>query len=329
VVEGAPHRAESISVLIPTRGWSKSLEETLASIARTVRPDIPVDVIVIDNSSSGPINSQSGAGYPTRYIRSEPPGKNRALNRGVKETRGQLVVFLDDDVTVSLDFFIELIAGAARWPSAAGYAGRAVAVWPPGNRIPSALAEYASFAFASNLHLLDEGELPATVSPLELNMAFWRDELPSDTPFDPETGPQPGRYRMGGGESLFLPLRQRGERLVHLPKVVVEHRIRSEQLTEPWLRRRSFSYGRSLGFFGNTHNAIHGDAPLPVLLAQWAVRITRVLVMSMRRKEVPRLWGVVDRRLIEGILYERLFIRKRTFSAATPSRDRRDEIDAQ
>lgn len=297
-----------LSILIPTRDRAESLAITIASLDAADTPDVAVEIVVVDNGSATP--PQIATRYPSRVLVSQTPGKNRALNLGIDATDGELIAFLDDDVTVARDYFRELVAGAQRWPDAAGYGGRIELEWPvAATALPPEVIRYAgSYAYASHTFLETEGYYESA-SPTGPNMAFWRDDLPKPQAFDPGTGPSTGAYRMGGGETLFRVIRERGGRMAHLPRVLVKHRLRGEQLTEEWLIRRSFSYGRSLGYFGHAFRDLSGRAPLRVLATKWAIRAARQLVMFAKRKEAPRIWARIDRRLIEGILYERLFVR--------------------
>jgi glycosyltransferase involved in cell wall biosynthesis len=296
-----------ISILIPTRDRPDSLAITLASLDRADPPPAEVEIAVLDNGSAGLRDVSSR--HPLRLLRSSPAGKNRALNLGIAETSGELVAFLDDDVTVASDYLVELAQGVQRWPTASGYGGRIELEWPSTTALPPEVIRYAgSYAYASHIHTESEGFYDAG-SPTGPNMAFWRKDLPTPQAFDPDTGPAEGAYRMGGGETLFRVIRERGGRMVHLPRVVVKHRLRAEQLTEDWLMRRSFSYGRSLGYFGHGFRDLSGRASLPALAAKWSVRVARQLAMFVKGKDAPRMWARIDRRLIEGILYERLFVR--------------------
>jgi len=301
-------RLAKISILIPTRDREESLAITLASLDAADLPAAEIEIVVIDNGSRTPPRVMSR--HPLRILTSTPPGKNRALNLGIDETDGELVAFLDDDVTVARDYLTELAAGVMRWPEAAGYGGRIELDWPSTSRLPEEVIRYAgSYAYAS--HLLDVEGYYDNGAPTGPNMAFWRDALPTPQAFDPDTGPASGAYRMGGGATLFNAIEERGGRMAHLPRVVVRHRLRHEQLTEEWLARRSFSFGRSIGFFGYDYRGLGGRAPLPALAAKWLVRAARQLVMRARGKNAPRIWARIDRKLIEGILYERLFVRAR------------------
>lgn len=299
------------------------LEGTLFSIENAQYPDVELEIVVLNNSIDERVDrlAQSRSwSFPLTVISCPERGKSRALNAGLLATQSDLVVFLDDDVLVAPDYFEEVREGALRWPEASGYGGRILIEWPEGSKLPEEVIRYVSFAHASLDFLKEEGYFADRGNPVESNMAFWRSALPSSAPFDPETGPGAGRYRMGSGEPLFRAIRATGGKIVYLPKAMVRHRLREEQLTERWLAGRSFSYGRSLQHFGLSHHDISGQSRTSSLLSQYLLRVVRQVVMALRRKSSPRVWARVDRKLIEGILYERLFWSRKGSKAASYNR---------
>lgn len=87
--------AESISIVIPARDE----EATVAQVVRSALIGAPgADVVVVDDGSSDRTEAEAqDAG--ARVIPSLGRGKGAALWTGVRETKGEVVVFLDGDVT--------------------------------------------------------------------------------------------------------------------------------------------------------------------------------------------------------------------------------------
>ena len=86
----------TVNVVVPVRDGARYLEEALRSIADQTVP--PLEVIVVDDGSrddSARIAERLGA----RVIRQDHAGQAAARNRGVDESRGELVAFLDADDT--------------------------------------------------------------------------------------------------------------------------------------------------------------------------------------------------------------------------------------
>ena len=87
-----------VSVLIPTHNRSKRLSMTLRSVL--VQRDIDFEIVVVDDGSEDDTDKMVASfGDPRiRLVRNESPrGESGARNRGLEETRGLWVAFLDDD----------------------------------------------------------------------------------------------------------------------------------------------------------------------------------------------------------------------------------------
>jgi hypothetical protein len=296
-----------LTVLVPTYRRTASLHRLLDSIDAAHPPEYTARVIIVDNGLDVEEQIAAGRRHPTRVIRCRQRGKNHALNAGLRHVREGVVTFLDDDVTVDPSFFRELSAGLDRWPDAAGVGGRVEVAWPIGVERPHPrVFEYVrGFAYAAHDFLEEEGVYPAGVGPSENNVTY-RHLWLLDWFFDEGTGPGAGLYRMGSGEALYRRVCAGGGRVVHVPHLRVHHHIRPEQSSVDWLLRRAHSYGRSMGHHRFTHGSVSGMAPTRVLLGAWAVRLCRQVIFSLRSKDYPRLWAQIDRKLIEGILWERL-----------------------
>lgn len=300
--------AQRLDVLIPTYRRAESLLRTLRCLDEADPPGCPMDIVVIDNAGD-PATREVVLGNswkkPVRLVECKPQGMSPAFNMGVAVTSGDLILFLNDDISVERDHLVELIAGVNRWPEGGAYGGKIRLAWPEGQAAPrTEILDYiAGFAYVP-LDYGEEGPISGGRRPMEGNMAAWRAKLPAQ-PFDLNAGPTPGKYRMGAGETLFRRLLDRGEIFIFLPRVVVDHHIRPEQLELEWIARRSFSYGRELQNYGMRHRSVSGASSTPRLAAAWLLRVLRRIAMRTRGKDYPLVWARVDQALIEGILYER------------------------
>lgn len=87
-----------VSVIIPTYNSSHYVTEAIDSVLRQTFRDF--EIIVIDDGSTDDTQSlMSRYGSPVRYIRQANGGVSHARNRGIEESRGRYVAFLDADDT--------------------------------------------------------------------------------------------------------------------------------------------------------------------------------------------------------------------------------------
>lgn len=93
----------SISVVVPTRNRHDLLATCLDGLARTNYPR-PVEIVVIDNGSDDPETLEYLAGLDphfARVLRDEGPFNFAALNnRAVRETAGEMLCLLNNDIEV-------------------------------------------------------------------------------------------------------------------------------------------------------------------------------------------------------------------------------------
>ena len=91
-----------LSVVIPTYNRAAALEQTLAALEADVADAPPFEVIVVDDGLTDPtpelLRSRGARSrYPLRTLRQENQKPAAARNRGTREARAPIVVYLGDD----------------------------------------------------------------------------------------------------------------------------------------------------------------------------------------------------------------------------------------
>jgi GT2 family glycosyltransferase len=66
-----------------------------------------VEVVVVDNNSMGEATSRVCQGFPIKYILETKAGKSAALNCGIRNSAGDYIVLIDDDVVVCSESWID------------------------------------------------------------------------------------------------------------------------------------------------------------------------------------------------------------------------------
>jgi glycosyltransferase involved in cell wall biosynthesis len=93
----------TVSVIIPTFNRKDSLQRTLDSIGYQTFPVDRFEVIVVDDGSTDDSQTVASQQFPftLRYERQKNQGATAARNLGATISESEILVFIDDDVTIS------------------------------------------------------------------------------------------------------------------------------------------------------------------------------------------------------------------------------------
>jgi len=108
-----------LTVVVPTHNRAQVLAQTLHALQRQTVPAEEMEVLVIDDGSTDetPAVVESMKAAQIRYIRQEHRGAGAARNRGLALARGEIVLFLDDDIVPCPELVAEHLAGHAQHPA--------------------------------------------------------------------------------------------------------------------------------------------------------------------------------------------------------------------
>jgi GT2 family glycosyltransferase len=251
---GRDRELPRITVVIATRDRTRSLVETLSSLAGSDYGDF--DVLVVDSAPSSPDTRQAvhaGAPwpFPLRYVATSTPGLGFAHNLALACGTEEIVAFTDDDVQVDR-YWLAAIGAAFGDPEVGCVTGL---ILPTELETPAQFWLEQSGGFSrgyerrrfSLRHPAPEPTFPFAAGRFGsgANMAFRASWLRGAGGFDPATGAgSPAR----GGDDLqaFLRVILDGAALVYEPAAIIRHAHRREY---DGLRRQAFGYGRGLGAY--------------------------------------------------------------------------------
>jgi glycosyltransferase involved in cell wall biosynthesis len=259
-----------LSVVIATRNRAASLARTLASLAEAHRP---ADwELVVDNGSSDDtpaVCQRFGGRLPLRRIAEPRVGLSHARNAGVREIRGDAILWTDDDVSVGRDWLVAYQAAFVADPAAAFFGGAVSARFegtPPAwlvEAMPVFASSYAEREPAGAV--IDAGTVEL---PFGANFAI-RSDVQRRHVYDTALGRQPGRYLIGGEEiALMRRLLAAGGHGRWVPEATVIHWIGPERQTLAYLR----AYWAGQGWVENRAAAERGEPRSLLDLLRTALR---------------------------------------------------------
>lgn len=253
-----------ITLIVCTYNRCESLKTTLESVACSILPDaIEWEVLVVDNNSSDRTREVvedfiRRHADRFRYLFEPRQGKSFALNSGIRDARGDILAFTDDDVIVEPNWLQNLTSSlhTNEW---AGAAGRVLRTWtcpPPPWLSLDRRYEKMGWPLVSFDINQEAGELPSAYPPLGANMAFRKEVFSRHGGFRTDLSLQGYEIssvswrlaRPAGGlwedTEFGHRLLDRGERLRYERSAVVYHPVLEHRLTKDYFLAWWFSRGR-------------------------------------------------------------------------------------
>ncbi len=244
-----------VSILICTHDRASLLDRCLASIDAVERPaGLTVETVVVANrctDATGEVVARwRGEGrWPSlRIVEETRLGKSHALNRGIAEARGRLLLFADDDHRVSPGWLRAVGRAVAAHPEAACFCGRILPDWDgtePGwvhDDGPYRIRPYPVPNF-------DLGEVERRVEPGDFipgggNLFFPRALMERVGGFDPALGPR--GHDLGGAEDIAFVgrLLDQGLPLWYIPDALQYHHVDPARLRLGYVVRKAYQRAR-------------------------------------------------------------------------------------
>jgi GT2 family glycosyltransferase len=295
----------SMTIAICTKDRPETLGRLLTSLQGLRLPAaLSLEVLVVDNAPSDDRTQKLAASFPgVRYAREPRAGLDFARNCALREATGEVLVFLDDDVTVDPGWLEGLLDAWRDNPDAGAVTGL---VLPFELETPAQILFEKRGGFRRGFDRLRYAGQNLPGNPLYpcgagifgagANMAFKRQVLLELGGFDEalDTGrPLPG----GGDLDIFYRVIRAGYPLVYEPRYLVFHQHRRDL---KGLQRQYWSWG--LGFMAFVTKTYGTDPQmrrrLRGIVRWWFKDQFKGLVRSVRgRHELPpsmvlaELWG--------------------------------------
>jgi glycosyltransferase involved in cell wall biosynthesis len=272
-----------LSVILPTHNpHPVRFMRTLQALMRQSLEGDLWELIIVDNGSSPPVHLPEDPSFRSRVrlVREGRLGLTYARLAGVRECRGALVVFVDDDNVLANDYLEKVIRGFERLPRVGALGGKSVGEFeaPP--------AEWQN-EFLGLLAVRDLGpkELfslpPGTASPFQAYpscapigagmavrkaaLSTWQEEAASGA--TDRTGSD---LTSGGDNEIVLHILRAGWAVAYLPELLLTHLIPAHRLEPEYLGR----INRGIQKSWTQVLARHGLSPWPPV-PPWTVPLRR------------------------------------------------------
>jgi glycosyltransferase involved in cell wall biosynthesis len=214
------HDVTEVTIIVCTRNRVDALHRCLASISETKlqSPSAKAELVVVDNGSTD--NTRAlvsrwlrSAPLPGRLVEERRPGKCAALNTGVRNARGRLIAFVDDDCCVAPNYLSDMLRhfNSDRTPAIRG--GR-VELGDPTDLPLGIKVDDAEVRFQYPMH-------PGLIA-LGCNMVIHRDVFARLGPFDERFGPG-ALFKSSEETEFFYRAYLSNVPVIYVPDMVVYH----------------------------------------------------------------------------------------------------------
>jgi GT2 family glycosyltransferase len=269
----------AVSVVIPTFQRCSSVRRALDALARQTIPFDAYEVLVsIDGSEDGTreMVASQRVPFPLRSVCRPNRGRAAARNAGAREARGELLVFLDDDMEASPGLLAAHIEAQRSGQEALGVA--VVGAAPIVTRSSSPLTDYLARRFGDRLAVLAQpGRAVRFNEAYTGNLSVRRATLFQIGGFD-ET------FRLYGHEDYEFALRliKAGVRLVFSPPALA---LQHQEKEFPAVARDAMARGRTAVLFARKHPEVVRSLKLGAFAAEtrkW--RLLRAVLLGLTRR---------------------------------------------
>lgn len=244
-----------ITVIIPTFNRAKYLSGSVDSIIQQKFSPEQFEILIIDNGSTDKTKEVSEAAisacpdYNIRYFYEPVPGLLSGRHRGALEAKGDILVFIDDDIQADPGWLMA-IHEAFKEPDVHLVGGK---------NLPNYEAEPPSWLKymwsptpyggkeCGYLSLLDMGGDVKEIDPnyvWGLNFSIRKKTFFELGGFSPDNIPKNLQRFQGDGETgLTLKIKEKGYKAIYQPRALIYHAVPLERMTIPYFENRMFYQG--------------------------------------------------------------------------------------
>jgi glucosyl-dolichyl phosphate glucuronosyltransferase len=279
-----------LSVVIPTKNRANLLQIALKSIIDQGLLDNQFEVLVVDNGSTDHtkliVESYQRQASNVRYFYDQTPGLHVGRHRGLKEARGDILVYVDDDIE-AMQGWLAAIADCFQNPDVMLVGGNNVPKFanPPPDWLVKLWQRPTLGGHAiSYLSVLELPEGRRDISPYYVwgcNFSIRKQVVLDAVGFHPDGMPLDLiRFRGDGETHISRYVAEHGLRCVFDSKASVYHTVTSERMTFEYFKQRAFNQGISDSYMHIRNAQIKFNK---VSLSQKGIALTKKNICNILR----------------------------------------------
>jgi len=238
-----------ISAIVATYNREKFLGKALESLARQTLDRELFEVVVINNNSTDSTPELCEAFHkkysdiPYKYFIETQQGLSFGRNRGIQESSGDLLTFIDDDAWLDENFLKEVVNFMEASKDVASVGGTILLDYE--DKKPRWLSKYLASLFGYFKYSDKTEPFKKSDYPRGSNMTFRKSVFEKVGDFNTTLG-RIGQ-NLGGGEEKDIYLRMYAKGLVvyNLPTAIVYHAVPVSRTSISFVRKQGIGVGQS------------------------------------------------------------------------------------
>ena len=240
-----------ISVIICTYNRARYIYNVLESIARgTMRPD-GYEIVLVDNNCTDNTRTEVERfckAYPEvslRYCVETSQGLSNARNCGIRESKGDILVYVDDDATVNPEYLETYATWFASHPKTDAAGGPIIPHYETGIE-PRWMTYFIKCLLTGYLYFGNKPKpFPGNKYPGGGNAAYRSCVFQKVGLYNVELGRNGDS--LGGGEEkdIFDKMKRQGMQFTYLPGAILYHSIPAYKLEPDYFNRLTVGIGQS------------------------------------------------------------------------------------
>lgn len=238
------------SVILCTYNRDKYIYNVLKSIAENTCSVDQYEIVLVNNNSTDNTEAECqrfAADFPNvrfRYFEERNQGLSYARNRGIQESKGNLLVYVDDDALVNEAYLQAYFDFFATHPEIEAAGGPIIPKYE--TQEPAWMSKYTRQLITGKLYLGEkQREFPSNAYPGGGNAAYRSSVFEKVGLFNVDLG-RKGDGLVGAEEKdIFDKMTSCGMRFYYLPTAILFHIIPEKKLTKDYFDRLTYSIGKS------------------------------------------------------------------------------------
>jgi len=238
-----------VSVIICTYNRSDYISKALSSLAQQTLPVDQYEIIIVNNNSTDHTDALCNAFLQEHrdlncfYFIEKQQGLSYARNRGITESSGDVLVFMDDDAQADTNYLQEIRRFFDATPDAEACGGR---IYPD---FESKRPDWMSRFLLPLTSTIDKGNkiklFTGTKYPVGANMAFKKEVFQKYGMFNTDLGRKGNNLDGSEEKDIFLKIKKDKKKIYYLPYAIVKHQVPDKRLTFDFFKRQAIGIGKS------------------------------------------------------------------------------------